>query len=186
MQQMRYMLQVIRYFLRMDISKLSAGEKAPQEVNVFIEIAQGSLVKYELDKDSGVVMADRFHYTAMPYPFSYGFVPGTHGEDGDPVDVLVIASQPVAMGTAIAVRPVGMLQMEDEAGVDTKIIAVPTKKIDPFMAGIEDVTDLDEATKKKIEHFFNHYKELEPNKWVKTTGFLGKKEAQDAIKKSMK
>ncbi|NTU73577.1 inorganic diphosphatase [Candidatus Roizmanbacteria bacterium] len=170
----------------MNLSKISTGKNPPQEVNVFIEIPQGGSIKYELDKESEVIFVDRFAYTSMGYPFNYGFVPNTKAEDGDPTDVLVISSYAVAPGTVIAARPVGMLEMEDEEGIDTKIIAVPTKKIDPFYAHIEDISDIDEITKKKIQHFFNHYKELEPNKWVKTRNFLGKEKAYEAIEKSMK
>lgn len=170
----------------MNTSKLSPGKNPPEEINVYVEIPQGSSIKYELDKESGVIMVDRFAYTAMFYPFNYGFVPGTHAEDGDPIDVLVISSYSVAPGTMIPSRPIGMLEMEDEAGIDTKILAVPTVKVDPFFANVRDVSDLDEATKKKIQHFFNHYKEIEPGKWVKTKRFLGKEEAEEAIKKSIK
>ncbi len=170
----------------MNISKLSVGKNPPQEVNVFIEIPQGSSIKYELDKESGVIMVDRFNFTAMFYPFNYGFIPGTSAEDGDPADVLVISSYPVLPGTVIPSRPIGMLEMEDEAGIDTKIIAVPTVKVDPFFSKINDITDLDEMTKQKIQHFFNHYKELEPKKWVKTKNFLGKEKAYENIKKSIK
>lgn len=170
----------------MNYSKLSAGKNPPEEVNVFVEIPQGSSIKYEMDKDSGVVMVDRFAYTAMFYPFNYGFVPQTGAEDGDPVDVLVIATYPVAPGTVIPARPIGMLEMEDEEGIDTKILAVPTAKVDPFYASVQDISDLDEATKKKIKHFFDHYKELEPKKWVKTRNFLPATSALEAIKKAMK
>lgn len=170
----------------MDISKLTAGKGAPETVNVFVEIPQGSFVKYELDKDTGVIMADRFIYTSMAFPFNYGFVPETSAEDGDPTDVLVLSSQAIYPGVVLPSRPIGMLEMEDEAGIDTKIIAVPVKKIDPFYADIEDVSDLNDALKNKIKHFFDHYKELEPNKWVKTKNFLGKEAAYEAIKKSMK
>ncbi len=170
----------------MDIKKISAGKNLPEEVNVLVEIPQGSNVKYELDKDTGVIMVDRFNYTAMFYPFNYGFIPNTHAEDGDPVDVLVISTYPVAPGTVISARPIGMLEMEDEAGIDTKILAVPTVKVDPFYAHINDVNDLDETTKKKIQHFFNHYKEIEPGKWVKTKNFLPKEKAYKAIKSSIK
>ena len=170
----------------MNISKLSAGKNPPEEVNVFVEIPQGSSVKYELDKESGVIMVDRFGYTAMFYPFNYGFVPETSAEDGDPVDVLVLSTYQVLPGTVIPSRPIGMLEMEDEEGIDTKILAVPTKKVDPFYSNINEVSDLDEATKKKIQHFFNHYKELEPNKWVKTRNFLGKEDEYKAIKKALK
>jgi inorganic pyrophosphatase len=170
----------------MDLTKLSTGKNPPEEVYAFIEIPQGSSTKYELDKDSGVIIVDRFGYTAMSYPFNYGFIPGTSAEDGDATDVLVISTYPVHPGCVIAVRPIGMLQMEDEEGIDTKILAVPTVKVDPFYAHINDVNDLDEATKNKIKHFFDHYKELEPNKWVKTKGFLPKAKALEDIKKSMK
>jgi len=170
----------------MNLKKLSSGENPPEFINVLIEIPEGSLVKYELDKESGFIMADRFHYTSMPYPFNYGFIPNTLAEDGDPVDVMVVSSQPLAVATVISTRVIGMLEMEDEAGVDTKIIAVPTMKVDPFYAHINDVLDLDEPTRKKIKHFFDHYKELEPNKWVKTKEFLGKGEALKNIESTMK
>ena len=169
----------------MNIKKVKTGDNPPEFVNVLVEIPQGSLVKYELDKESGFIMADRFHYTSMPYPFNYGFIPNTMAEDDDPVDVMVVSSQPLAIGTIISVRIIGMLEMEDEAGVDTKIIAVPTIKVDPFYAHIEDISDLDEPTQNKIKHFFDHYKELEPNKWVKTKEFLGKGEALKSIEDAM-
>lgn len=170
----------------MNLSKLSAGKNPPQEINVVVEIPQGSAIKYEMDKESGFIMVDRFAFTTMVYPFNYGFVPNTHAEDGDPADVLVISSYPVYPGTVIPARPIGMLEMEDEAGIDTKILAVPTAKVDPFLTEINDIDDLNETTKKKIQHFFNHYKELEPGKWVKTKNFLPKKNAFEAIKKAMK
>lgn len=170
----------------MDLKKLSVGKNPPEEINVVVEIPQGSSIKYEMDKDSGFIMIDRFNYTAMSYPFNYGFVPGTSAEDGDPVDVLVISSFAVSPGTVIPSRPIGMLEMEDEAGIDTKIMAVPTKKVDPFYTQIDDIGDLDENLKKKIQHFFNHYKELEPGKWVKTKNFLNKEAAFQAIKKAVK
>lgn len=170
----------------MNTQKISSGKNPPEEINVFVEIPQGSSIKYELDKETGAIMVDRFSYTAMFYPFNYGFVPGTEAEDGDPVDVLVISTYPVHPGTVIPSRPIGMLEMEDEEGIDTKILAVPTIKVDPFFSGIKDITDIDETTKKKIQHFFNHYKELEPGKWVKTKNFLGKDKAMEAIKKSIK
>ena len=170
----------------MNISKLSPGKNVPEEINVFTEIPQGGSIKYELDKESGVIMVDRFAFTAMVYPFNYGFIPGTHAEDGDPADVLVVSTYPVLPGIVIPSRPIGMLEMTDEAGIDTKIIAVPTVKVDPFMSKINEITDLDEITLKKIQHFFNHYKELEKGKWVKTKDFLGKEKAFEAINKSIK
>ncbi|GAB4219698.1 MAG: inorganic diphosphatase [Candidatus Microgenomates bacterium] len=170
----------------MNIQSIPAGKNPPEEVNVLVEIPQGSSIKYELDKKSGAIMVDRFAYTAMFYPFNYGFVPSTLAEDGDPVDILVISTYPVHPGTVIPARPIGMLEMEDEAGIDTKIIAVPTEKVDPFYGKIFDISDLDDQTKDKIKHFFNHYKELEPGKWVKTKNFLGKEKAYEAIKKALK
>lgn len=166
--------------------KLLSGKNVPQEVNVFIEIPQGSSIKYELDKDSGVIFVDRFNYTAMAYPFNYGFIPGTSAEDGDPVDVLVLSSMSVQAGVVIPSRPIGMLEMEDEAGIDTKILAVPTAKVDPFYAGVMDISDIDEALKNKIKHFFDHYKEIEPGKWVKTKNFKDKNDAYKSITQSIK
>jgi len=170
----------------MDIAKLSAGKNIPDEVNVVVEIPQGSSVKYELDKESGAIFVDRFNHTAMFYPFNYGFIPQTKAEDGDPVDVLVISTYPVVPGAVIAVRPIGMLEMEDEAGIDTKIIAVPTKKVDPFYENVNDIANLSDKVKNMIKHFFDHYKELEAGKWVKTKDFLNKNKAFEAIKKAIK
>jgi inorganic pyrophosphatase len=169
----------------MDIAKISSGKNFPEEVNVVVEIPQGSSVKYELDKDSGAIFVDRFLYTAMAYPFNYGFIPQTHAKDGDPEDVLVISSLPVNSGSVIPARPIGLLEMEDEAGQDSKIIAVPTGKIDPFFAKVQDISDLDEATKNKIKHFFETYKQLEPGKWVKVKDFLNKEKALLEISKSL-
>lgn len=167
----------------MDILKVSAGNP-PKEINVFVEIPQGSSIKYELDKESGALVVDRFIHTAMVYPFNYGFVPHTHADDGDPIDVLLI-SDPVYPGSVVLSRPIGVLEMEDEAGMDLKIIAVPVSKIDPAYTEIKEITDLDVSTRSKIEHFFNRYKELEPGKWVKIRRFLGRKEAEEAIKTSL-
>ena len=169
----------------MEINKIPAGKNPPQEINVFIEIPQGSSVKYELDKDSGVIAVDRLLYTSMAYPFNYGFIPNTHAEDGDPLDVLLITSTSLSPGTFCSARPIGMLEMEDEGGIDHKIIAVPTAKIDPELADINDIGDLGEHLKSKIKHFFDHMKELEPNKWVKTKDFLDKSHAEEVIKKSL-
>ncbi len=169
----------------MDISKIPAGKNPPKEINVFIEIPQDSSVKYELDKDSGVIAVDRLLYTSMTYPFNYGFIPNTHAEDGDPTDVLLITSAPLFPGTMAAARPIGMLEMEDEGGIDHKIIAVPTVKIDPELADINDINDIGEHLKSKIKHFFETYKQLEPNKWVKVKDFLDKAHAEEVIKKSL-
>ena len=169
----------------MNISKLTAGKNAPEEINVVIEIPQGGTIKYELDKDTGALMVDRFMHGAMFYPFNYGFVPQTHAEDGDPLDVLVVSTYPVAPGSVIESRTIGMLEMEDEAGIDTKIIAVPTKKVDPFYAEVESIDDLPDMVRAQIKNMFDRYKDLEENKWVKTKDFLGKKEAMEAITRSM-
>jgi inorganic pyrophosphatase len=169
----------------MDFKKISAGKNPPHEINVFIEIPQGSSVKYELDKDSGALIVDRLLHTSMTYPFNYGFIPNTHAEDGDPVDVMLISSLPVTPGAIVAGRPVGLLEMEDEAGPDNKILAVPTEKIDPQFASVKDIADLNDHIRQRIKHFFESYKELEPGKWVKTKEFLDKDEAEAEIKKSL-
>src|SRR3989344_4431606 len=169
----------------MDIKKVLAGKNPPEEINVVVEIPQDSSVKYALDKDSGAIFVDRFLYTAMYYPFNYGFIPQTKAKDRDPVDVLVISSQPVAPGTVMPARPIGMLEMEDEAGLDNKVLAVPTAKIDPSFADIKDIKDLSLHTRNQIKHFFERYKELEPGKWVKLKDFLPKDKAEEYIKKSM-
>ena len=171
----------------MDLKKLSSG-KDPKtgQINVFVEIPKDSDIKYELDKDSGVIMVDRFLYTAMSYPFNYGFVPNTLADDGDPIDVLVLSDKIIAPGVVIPAVVIGMLDMEDEAGGDTKILAVPTKKIDPFFGEFTDITDVPEAIKNKLRHFFENYKTLEPGKWVKIKEWKNKDAAIEAIKASMK
>ncbi len=161
--------------------KLGPGGKAPEIVNVLIEIPMNSSVKYEYDEEAGVIKVDRFLYTAMFYPFNYGFIPGTLEEDGDPVDVLVISRIPVLPGTVIEARPIGVLLTEDEEGIDRKIIAVPKDKLDPTYSNIRSVEDLPEALRNTIKHFFEHYKELEPGKWVKVAGWEGAEEAKKII-----
>ena len=136
----------------MDFKKLSIGKKAPEEVNVFIEIPQGVSVKYELDKESGFIFVNRFLYTEMNYPFNYGFVPGTLADDGDPVDILVLSSKPVVPGVVIPSRPIGMLEMEDEAGIDNKVIAVPLPKLDIKFKDYNDVTDIPAKIKQEIKY----------------------------------
>lgn len=171
----------------MNLKNLPAG-KNPQsgEVNVLVEISKDSDVKYELDKDSGFIFVDRFLYTAMSYPFNYGFIPNTLGEDGDPLDVMVLSDKAVTPGTVIPSIIIGMLEMEDEAGVDIKLLAVPTKKIDPIAGEMQNINDVPEAVKAKIKHFFDHMKELEPGKWVKTKNFLNKAAALEAVTKGIK
>ncbi len=168
----------------MDIKKINPGN--PEEaINVVIEIPQGSNIKYELDKDSGAIFLDRILYGSQFYPANYGFVPNTLADDGDPIDVLVLSSESVVPGCVIKSRVIGVLMMEDENGKDEKIIAVPTIKLDPKMAKINELEDLPEITLQQIKHFFETYKDLEPGKWVKVTGFDGKDKAIELIKKSI-
>ena len=170
----------------MDFKKLSSGKNPEQgEVNVFIEIPEGVSVKYELDKDSGIIFVDRFLFTEMNYPFNYGFVPNTLAGDGDPIDVLVLSSKPVVPGVVITSRVIGMLAMDDEAGEDTKVIAVPMPKVDNKYKDINDVADLPNETKEKIKHFFENYKKSEPGKWVKVKEWHGKDKAIEEIKKAL-
>ncbi len=166
--------------------KVTAGENPPEEINVFIEIPQGVSVKYELDKESGVIFVDRFLFTEMEYPFNYGFVPETMADDGDPVDVIVLSSKPVVPGVVIPSRPIGMLEMEDEAGLDNKIVAVPMPKVDKKFADYNDVDDIPAEIRDQIKYFFENYKKTEPGKWVKIKEWKGKEEALADIKKSLK
>ena len=162
--------------------KVGAGKDAPEVVNVLIEIPMDSSVKYELDEESGLLKVDRFLYTSMKYPFNYGFIPGTLEEDGDPVDVLLLSREPVYPGVLVEARPIGLLVMEDEEGKDSKVIAVPKGKLDRSYEGVKDVKDLPDATLERIKHFFEHYKELEPGKWVKVLGWREAKEAKEDIR----
>lgn len=167
------------------MKNLSPGKNPPEEINVVVEIPQGSLIKYELDKESGYIFVDRFAFTSMGYPANYGFVPNTMSGDGDPVDVLVLSTQPVHPGTVIPATPIGLLEMEDESGIDAKVIAVPPLKVDPFFGGYQDIADVPEAIKNRIKHFFEHYKELEKGKWVKVKNWQGKKAALDEVRKGL-
>ena len=170
----------------MDIEKIGAGKNAPEEINVIIEVPMGSNpVKYEFDKDSGAIMVDRFVQTAMFYPCNYGFVPCTLSKDGDPVDVLVIANYPIIPGAVIKARPIGVLMMEDESGMDEKILAVPTTKLDPYFADIKSYKDLPEILINRIKHFFENYKALEKGKWVKVGGWEDESSAKNIIKEGL-
>jgi inorganic pyrophosphatase len=169
----------------MDFNKLKPDAAKLPELFAFIEIEKDSMVKYEIDEKTGFMMADRFLYTAMKYPFNYGFVPATKGEDGDPLDVMVLSSEPVMAGAVIKCRLIGMLEMKDEEGIDTKLIAVPIKKVDPLYGVYESINDLPEAVTDRIKHFFDHYKELEPGKWVKTEKFMDKDTAIAEVKKGL-
>lgn len=167
------------------MKNLTAGKKAPEIVNVFIEIPSGSSVKYELDKESGVIFVDRFLYTEMEFPFNYGFIPGTLSGDGDPVDVLVLSSKPVVPGVVIHSKPIAMIEMEDESGIDNKVVAVPTEKINPPFGKWNDASDIPGETKAQIQHFFENYKKGEPDKWVKVKNWKGRDEAIEEIKKGI-
>ncbi|RLF17128.1 MAG: inorganic diphosphatase [Thermoprotei archaeon] len=167
------------------LKKLPPGKNPPDDIYVIIEIPKGSNVKYELDEETGAIFVDRVLYTAMFYPFNYGIVPQTLMPDGDPVDVLVISNEPFAPGTIVRVRPIGVLEMEDEEGIDHKIIAVPIDKVDPRFSNIKDVKDLPEAILNQIRHFFEHYKELEPGKWTKVRDFHSANKAKEMITKAI-
>lgn len=166
----------------MDISKIPVGANPPHDLNAIIEIPMGGVpVKYELDKDSGAMFVDRFLHTAMYYPGNYGFVPHTLSDDGDPIDVVVVGPQPVVSGSVIRVRPVGALMMEDEAGGDEKIIAVPVDKLYPFYMNVRNYTDLPPVLVEQLSHFFQHYKDLEKGKWAKLSDIVDVDGAQRMV-----
>jgi inorganic pyrophosphatase len=165
---------------------LNAGDDAPDEVNVVIEIPRGSDVKYEMDKKTGFVFVDRFLYTSTHYPFNYGFVPQTKSEDGDPLDALVITEEPVYPMSVIRSRPIGILLMEDEKGPDAKLVTVPARHIDPVYSDVDTIMQIPEFTRKQIEHFFSHYKEAEPDKFVKIDGWEDQKVAKSLIRDALK
>lgn len=156
----------------MNIEAIAIGKNPPHDVNVIIEVPiGGEPIKYEMDKESGALVVDRFLYTAMRYPGNYGFIPHTLSEDGDPCDVIVANTRAIVPGAVMSCRVVGVLMMEDEAGGDEKIIAVPSDKLTQRYKGVQNYTDLPAITLQQIEHFFLHYKDLEPGKWVKTKGW---------------
>jgi inorganic pyrophosphatase len=166
---------------------VSAGENAPEEINVIIEIPKGSSIKYELDTTNGLIFVDRILLSAMYYPCNYGSIPKTKEEDGDPVDVLVLGNDPIIPMAVIRARPVGVLLTEDEKGHDSKIVAAPLNKIDPSFSAIKEVDDIPEYLRNQVTHFFEHYKELEEGKYVKIIGWKGreiaKKQISEAINK---
>jgi inorganic pyrophosphatase len=166
----------------MRIDAISIGESPPEDVNVIIEVPVGGHpIKYELDKEAGTLIVDRFLYTPMSYPGNYGFVPHTLSEDGDPIDVLVCNTRQLVPACVINVRPIGVLIMEDNAGQDEKIIAVPSHALTKRYDDVLNATDLPEITLQQIEHFFEHYKDLEPGKWVKISGWQGADDAKSLI-----
>lgn len=170
----------------MDIKNLPAGANPPEEINVVIEVPlRSDPIKYEFDKDTGWIFVDRYLYTTMFYPCNYGFVPQTMADDGDPVDVMVIGRMPVQAGVVLRANPIGVLRMEDEAGMDEKILAKPIDKITPINRKINNYTDVPEIDLQRIAHFFEHYKDLEPNKWVKLMGWGDADEAKELIRKGL-
>jgi inorganic pyrophosphatase len=170
----------------MNIDKISIGKDAPNFVNVIIEVPMNAdPVKYEFDKEAGAIFVDRFLGTPMYYPCNYGFVPHTLSDDGDPCDVLVISDYAIVPGAVIATKPVGVLIMEDEKGMDEKIIAVPAKKLNSLYEKIDDISELPEGLVNKIKHFFEHYKDLEKGKWVKVKSFEGANKARELIEEAI-
>ncbi|MCD6704911.1 MAG: inorganic diphosphatase [Thiobacillus sp.] len=166
----------------MSLNKVSSGRNLPDDFNVIIEIpAHGEPIKYEVDKESGAMFVDRFMSTAMHYPCNYGYIPHTLSEDGDPVDVLVITPIPLITGVVVRCRPIGMLKMTDEAGVDGKLLAVPVDKLCGLYRGVSRPEDLQALLLAQISHFFEHYKDLEEGKWVKVEGWAGVDDARAEI-----
>lgn len=169
----------------MNVSKISVGEN-PNKLNVIIEIPYGSNIKYEIDKESSAVVVDRVMYSAMFYPANYGFVPNTLSDDGDPADVLVLNEYPLQAGSVIKARLIGVLIMEDESGMDEKLLAVPISKIDPRYDRIQSLEDLPQITLDRIKNFFETYKALEPNKWVKVKEYKDLNAAKEILDKAIK
>ena len=171
----------------MNIDEVSIGDNPPREVNVIIEVPlRSDPIKYEFDKDAGAIVVDRFLYTSMFYPCNYGFVPHTLSDDGDPVDVMVVGRMPVQPGAILAVRVIGMLDLEDEAGGDEKILAVPAPKITKLYEKVNSYEDLPEIDLQRLQHFFEHYKDLEPDKWVKVGGWRDADHAARIVEESIK
>ena len=166
----------------MNLDAISIGKNPPEDLNVIIEVAiGGEPIKYEMDKASGALVVDRFLYTPMRYPGNYGFVPHTLSGDGDPIDVLIANTRPIIPGAMINVRPVGVLRMQDEGGEDEKILAVPSTKLTQRYKDVHNYTDLPKITLEQIQHFFEHYKDLEPGKGVKVVGWGDAAEAKQMI-----
>ena len=166
----------------MRIDAIAIGKNPPKEINVIVEVlVGGEPIKYEMDKAAGTLVVDRFLYTSMRYPGNYGFIPHTLSGDGDPVDVLIANQRGIIPGAIVACRPVGVLRMRDEAGGDEKIIAVPVPRLTRRYENVHNYLDLPEITLQQIEHFFVHYKDLEPNKWVKVLGWGNAAEAEQMI-----
>jgi inorganic pyrophosphatase len=170
----------------MDLKQISAGRNPPKDIHAVIEIPVGGVpVKYEIEKNSGAMFVDRFLHTAMYYPGNYGFIPQTLSEDGDPCDILVITPVPVVPGAVIRCRPVGALLMEDEAGKDEKLLAVPVDALHPYYTGVNSYLDLPEVLRDQIAHFFQHYKDLEKGKWVTIVRWAATEEAEQIVMEAL-
>ena len=170
----------------MRLDEISIGRNPPEEVNVIVEVpVGGEPIKYEMDKASGTLVVDRFLYTSMRYPGNYGFIPHTLSDDGDPCDVLIANQRGIVPGAVVAVKPVGVLKMQDEAGGDEKIIALPVTRLTRRYEAVHSYTDLPDITLRQIEHFFQHYKDLEMTKWVKVLGWGDAAEAKKLILESI-
>jgi inorganic pyrophosphatase len=166
----------------MNLDAIPVGNDPPQDINVIIEVPiGGEPIKYEMNKAAGALFVDRFLYTPMRYPGNYGFVPHTLSDDDDPIDVLVANSRPIVPGAVINVRPIGVLKMEDESGGDEKIIAVPMPKLTKRYENVTNISDMPHIITEQIQHFFEHYKDLEPGKWVKIIGWGDSSEARQLI-----
>ena len=170
----------------MNLDRVTTGNDVPHEINVVIEIPMNSdPIKYELDKKTGAMFVDRFVSTAMHYPCNYGYIPQTLSDDGDPVDVLVVTPYPLTPGVVVTCRPIGMLNMEDEAGGDAKLLAVPINKVLPMYSRWQRPEDVNAMRLNAIQHFFEHYKDLEPGKWVKVQGWAGPEAARQEVVSGM-
>jgi inorganic pyrophosphatase len=170
----------------LDVAKIPIGRNPPHELNVVIEVPlRSDPIKYEFDKDSGAIFVDRFLYTTMFYPCNYGFVPHTLADDGDPIDVMVVGRMPVQPGAVLPVRPIGLLELEDEAGGDEKVLAVPLPKITRLYDKVRSWSDIPEIDLQRIQHFFEHYKDLEPEKWVRVGSWRDAEQAHAVITRAI-
>lgn len=170
----------------MDITKIPPGTNPPEDINVLIEVPlRSDPVKYEFEKRSGAIFVDRYLYTSMFYPANYGFIPNTLYDDGDPVDVLLVGRMPLVPGCVVPSRPIGVLELEDDGGHDEKLLAVPLSKVSSIYDNVRNYNDLQEIELQQIQHFFEHYKDLEPNKWTRVGSWLDVTEAKAIVAKSI-
>ncbi|MEC8063230.1 MAG: inorganic diphosphatase [Pseudomonadota bacterium] len=170
----------------MSLNNLTPGRNIPDDLNVIIEIsAHSTPVKYEVDKDTGLLHVDRFQATSMIYPFNYGFVPKTLCDDGDPLDMMVLAPFSIYPGSVVRAKPIGVLLMRDEAGIDPKILAVPVQKLSKLYDNVHDYTDIPISTRESIEHFFKHYKDLDKGKWVELQGWQNMEKARKIVQEAV-